>query len=180
MSGKQDGERDGKRERRLVLVRHAKAVPKGDAEDFERPLADRGRADAEAMGHRLGGSPLGVGLVLCSPAKRTRQTWQLMEPPLSDRPPVVYPDELYDADAEALRAAVAGTDDGVTGLLLVGHNPAIHDLAAALPGDGPPELLERIRTGLPTCAVVVLDLTGGWPDLAPGTCRLTALHTPAD
>ncbi|MFF5701186.1 SixA phosphatase family protein [Streptomyces sp. NPDC012794] len=169
-----------KQERRLVLVRHAKAVPKGGIEDVDRPLADRGRGDAEAMGHRLGGSRLGVDLALCSPAARTRQTWQLMRPSLSDQPPVVYENRLYNAEMDTLLAAVTATDDGVSGLLLVGHNPGIHELAAALPGDGPEELLRRIRASMPTCAVAVLEFSGDWADLAPGTGRLATLLAPGD
>ncbi|MEU3726595.1 histidine phosphatase family protein [Streptomyces sp. NPDC031705] len=170
----------GKQERRLVLVRHAKAVPKGGIEDFDRALADRGRADAEAMGHRVGRSPLGVGLVLCSPAKRTRQTWQLMQPSLADQPAAVFDDDLYNASADTLLSAVTATDDGIPGVLLVGHNPGIHELAAALPGDGPENLLRQLRDAFPTCAVAVFDFSGGWRDVARGAGQLTALWTPRD
>ncbi|MCX5381545.1 histidine phosphatase family protein [Streptomyces sp. NBC_00091] len=170
----------GTQERRVVLVRHAKAVPKDGVDDFDRPLADRGRADATATGRRLAGSRLGVALARCSSARRTRQTWQLMLPSLADRPPTVYDDRLYNAGAEELLAAVTATDDGVSGLLLVGHNPGIQELATALAAEGLPDLLRRIAAGLPTCAVAVVDFHGSWTDLAPGTGRLTALWAPGD
>ncbi|MEU2390629.1 histidine phosphatase family protein [Streptomyces sp. NPDC007369] len=169
-------------ERRIVVVRHAKAVPKetADVEDFARELADRGRADAPGMGRRLAESGFAVDLALCSPARRTRQTWQLMLPALADPPTTVFDDRLYQADAEELLGVLGEQPDGLTGLLVVGHNPAVHELAVGLCGDGPEPLVARLDEKFPTCAVAVLTLNGGWGSLAWKAARLAALWTPRD
>ncbi|MET9856206.1 histidine phosphatase family protein [Streptomyces sp. NPDC006450] len=172
-------------ERLLVLVRHAKSVPKDTAApDFDRPLADRGRAEAPRAGQWLAGSGCRLDFALCSSACRTRQTWQLMVPGLGEPPPVVYEDRLYNASSDDLMAVLAETDESVTGLVMVGHNPGIHELAVALCGKGgsggsdEEELLHRIREGFPTSAVVVVALPGAWRELAPGRGRPKAFWTP--
>ncbi|MET9605954.1 histidine phosphatase family protein [Streptomyces sp. NPDC006512] len=166
--------------RRLLLVRHAKAVPKGLTADFDRPLSDRGRRDAPAAGRWLAASGFTADLALCSPARRTRQTWELILPALTDPPPTVYDDRLYDATPSGLADVLSARGGRLGSILLVGHNSGIHELASALCGDGPAELLERLRAGLPTSGVVAVDLPGGWDGLTPHHGRLTAFWSPAD
>ncbi|MFD9408171.1 SixA phosphatase family protein [Streptomyces sp. NPDC059989] len=164
---------------RLLLVRHAKAVAKdGAAEDAERPLSDRGRADAPRAGRWLAESGFTPDLALCSPARRTRQTWQLLVPALTAPPSAVYDERLYNAVPNTLVTVLAERASSLGCVALVGHNPGIHELASALCGSGPPELLEELRAGLPTAGVVVVDLPGGWDALTPGEGRLTALWSP--
>ncbi|MET7758130.1 histidine phosphatase family protein [Streptomyces sp. NPDC005389] len=166
---------------RLLLVRHAKAVSKNrPIADFERPLGKRGKADAPRTGRWLADSGLGCDLVLCSPSRRTRETWQLAARALEDPPPVVYDERLYNAAPSALVAVMAEKGPGLGCLVLVGHNPGIHQLAAALCGSGPQDLLERVRAGFPTSGVVAVDLPGGWERLSPGSGTLTAFWSPAD
>ncbi|MFI6417267.1 SixA phosphatase family protein [Streptomyces sp. NPDC050842] len=164
---------------RLLLVRHAKAVPKHAAEDFERALSDRGRADAPQTGRWLAESGFAPRLVLCSPARRTRQTWQLISLALPDVPPTVYDDRLYNEAPNTLAAVLAERGSGVSHVMLVGHNPGIHELATALCGTGPTNLLDRLREGLPTSGVVVVDLPGGWDGINPGDGDLAAFWAPA-
>ncbi|MET9962297.1 histidine phosphatase family protein [Streptomyces sp. NPDC006326] len=165
-------------ERRIVLVRHAKAVPKDAAEDFERALADRGRHDAPRAGEWLAQSGVAVDLALCSSARRTRQTWQLMLAHWPTPPPTRYDDRLYDADADDLLDVVRESADDLTGLLLVGHNPAIHQLADGLCGGGPKDLVRVLRTSFPTSSVAVLTATGAWRDIARESAHLAELWTP--
>lgn len=165
-------------ERRIVVVRHAKAVPKDAAEDFERGLADRGRHEAPKAGEWLARSGFAVDLALCSSARRTRQTWQLMQAHWPAPPATRYEDRLYDADAEGLLDAVRETSDDLTGLLLVGHNPAVHQLADRLCGDGPKNLVRVLRTAFPTSAVAVLTVPGTWRDVTWEAARLADLWTP--
>ncbi|MFE7093473.1 SixA phosphatase family protein [Streptomyces erythrochromogenes] len=165
---------------RLLLVRHAKAVPKGDpAEDFDRALGERGRADAPRTGRWLAEHGYKPDLALCSPSRRTRQTWQLLVPALADPPDAVYDERLYDAAPNALVTVLAERGAGLGCLALVGHNTGIHELATALCGSGPEDLLEQLRDGFPTSGVVVVDLAGGWEDLVPGRGQLSALWAPA-
>ncbi|MFB6615172.1 SixA phosphatase family protein [Streptomyces sp. NPDC085524] len=164
---------------RLLLVRHAEAVPKDrPIDDFDRPLSERGRADAPRTGRWLADSGFPLGLVLCSPARRTRQTWQLAVPALRDPPPAVYDDRLYNAAPSMLVSVLAERGRGLGSLVLVGHNAGIHELAVGLCGSGPADLLERMRAGFPTSGVVVVDVPGGW-ELLPGSGTLAALWSPA-
>ncbi|MEU7011613.1 histidine phosphatase family protein [Streptomyces sp. NPDC046332] len=166
---------------RLLLVRHAKAVPKDQPlDDFDRPLSKRGRADAPRTGRWLAESRFEPELMLCSPARRTRQTWQLAVPALEDPPPAVYDERLYNAAPSVLVDVLAERGQGLCSLVVVGHNPGLHELAAGLCGSGPPGLVERVKTGLPTSGVVVLDVPGGWEQLAPGSGTVTAFWSPAD
>ncbi|MEV6734282.1 MULTISPECIES: histidine phosphatase family protein [unclassified Streptomyces] len=168
-------------ERRIVLVRHAKSVPKdAAAADFDRALADRGRHEAPQAGQWLEDSGYPLDLALCSSALRTRQTWQLAASRLTAPPPVVYEDRLYNAETDALLAVLAETSEAVTDLLMVGHNAGIHELAVALCGTGPKRLLRRIHDGFPTSAVVVVALAGKWHEVAPGAGRLVAFWAPGD
>ncbi|MGW1518484.1 SixA phosphatase family protein [Streptomyces sp. NPDC002287] len=171
---------EGSAERRIVVVRHAKAVPKRATDDFGRGLSDRGSHEAPLAGDWLERSGYAVDLALCSSARRTRQTWQLMLARLSQPPPTLYQDRLYAADADGLLAAVREAADEVAGLLLVGHNPAVQDFARSLCGDGPPELVERVGAGFPTAAVAVFTVDGAWEGAGPGTARLTAFRAPGD
>ncbi|MEV7725402.1 histidine phosphatase family protein [Streptomyces sp. NPDC087917] len=166
------------RGRRLVLVRHAKAVPKGRIEDFERPLSERGRENAPRAGRWLAGSGYTADLALCSPSRRTRQTWELMVPALGDPPPTVYDEQLYDAPPHRLVDVLSTRAGALGSALLVGHNSGIHELATSLCGSGPPELLQRLREGFPTSGVVVVDLADGWDALAPGRGTLSAFWAP--
>ncbi|MGP3683549.1 SixA phosphatase family protein [Streptomyces sp. IBSNAI002] len=165
--------------RRLLLVRHAKAVPKGQTDDFDRPLSDRGRTNAPGAGRWLAGSGYGADLALCSPSRRTRQTWELMLPALTSPPPTVYDDRLYDATPSVLVEVLAARGGNLGNVLLVGHNSGIHELASALCGSGPADLLARLREGFPTSGVAVVDLADGWDAVTPGHGRLAALWSPS-
>ncbi len=168
-------------EHRMLLVRHAKSVPKDTGPDFERDLAERGRREARKAGEWLAGAGFPLHFARCSSAVRTRETWQLIVPQLSEPPPVIYEDELYNASCEALIAALRETDELVTGLLVVGHNPGIRELAAALcePGGKAGKVLRhRIHEGFPTAAVAVMALPGTWHELAPGAGRPIAFWAP--
>ncbi|MFJ5787163.1 SixA phosphatase family protein [Streptomyces hydrogenans] len=166
---------------RLLLFRHAKAIAKDrPVRDFDRPLRKRGRFDAPRAGRWLADSGLQPDLVLCSPARRARETWQLAARALEYPPPAVYDERLYKAPPGDLVAVLAERGRGLASVMLVGHNPGLHELAVGLCGSGPPELLERLRTKLPTSALVVIDVPGGRRSLSSGSGTLAALWSPAD
>ncbi|MFH8840561.1 SixA phosphatase family protein [Streptomyces sp. NPDC017868] len=168
-------------ERRLVLVRHAKAVSKDrPIEDFDRPLSRRGRADAPRTGRWLVTAGLRCDLALVSPALRTRQTWQLAVTAQTDPPPAVYDRRIYNAAPSVLVAVLAERGSGLGCLMLVGHNPGIHELAVGLSGGGSPDLLRRLREGFATSGVAVIDLPGDWSRSDPGSGTLAALWSPDD
>ena len=180
--------------RKLVLLRHAKSAWP-DVPDHERPLAGRGIRAAPVMGRWLRDAGLVPDQVLCSTARRARETWQFAQAGLAATPPVSFEDRIYDATATELLALIREVPPATGTLLLIGHNPAIEDLAlmlAAAPGAARPGApgpgsgtassgdLERMRAKFPTAAIAVLQPAGTWRALAQGRARLTAFVTPHD
>lgn len=160
---------------RLYLLRHARAVARAPGEDDrDRVLDPSGRADAASVGAHLRREGVRPALALVSPAARTRETWALSG--LAEATPARFVDSVYEAEAGTLLGLVRSVEAGADGLILVGHNPGIEELALALvPGAA------RLASGLPTAALVTIDLaTGTWRDAAPGRGRLVALVVPAD
>jgi len=175
-------------ERTLVLFRHAKSAWP-DVPDHDRPLARRGIRAAPVMGRWLREAGLLPGQVLCSTARRARETWQFAQAGLAATPPVTFDARIYEGAAMDLLALIRQVPPAVGTLLLIGHNPAIEDLAlllAAAPGAAAglggsrPGDLDRMRSRFPTAGVAVLEFAGSWPRLAPGRARLTAFVTPRD
>jgi len=176
--------------RTLVLFRHAKSAWP-DVPDHDRPLARRGVRAAPVMGRWLREAGLLPGLVLCSTARRARETWQFAQAGLAATPPVSYDARIYAAAAADLLAVLREVPPATGTVLLIGHNPAIEELALLLaaapgaaagpgPGGSRPGDLERMRSKFPTAAIAVLGFAGTWPVLAPGRPRLNAFVTPRD
>jgi phosphohistidine phosphatase len=137
---------------RLILFRHAKTearAPGGD--DIDRALVERGRADAERMGQILADAGIAPDLVLVSPALRARETWALASPAF---PPVSVEvrDGLYDATPEEVADELTQGAASADTVMVVGHNPSLHELAITLLEDGgaDPVDIERVSAGFPT------------------------------
>lgn len=159
----------------MLLLRHAKSEPAAyDLSDAERPLAPKGRRACAAVAEHLRAAGLAPDLVLCSSARRTRQTVEGIAAALPLTVPVLTEDRLYLADPDELLDRLRELDDGLPSVLLVGHNPGVHALAVGLvePRDRP-----RLPT-FPTAALAVLETpVYRWGDLGPGTARLASFTT---
>jgi phosphohistidine phosphatase len=155
--------------RRLVVVRHAKSAWPDDVPDAQRPLNKRGRRDAPAAGRWLRDRVGHVDAAVCSPATRTRQTWELIAAELDGAPDPAFDERVYAATVGTLLAVVRGISDDVGSALVVGHNPGVADLVAMLAD----EELE-----MKTSAIAVLGLTDSWADAQPGRATLIAYATP--
>jgi phosphohistidine phosphatase len=170
--------------RRLILLRHAKSAWPDDVADHERPLAPRGRRDAPAAGKWLRKSDYVPDRVLCSTARRARETWQLAEEKLGAHPRTALEDRVYGASTADLLALAHLTSADVRTLLIVGHDPAMRELTLELAseqsGDAEAEELARVRAKYPTAAIAVLSFSGGWAELSPGQARLAAFAVPDD
>lgn len=165
--------------RRLTLLRHAKSDQDGSP-DHGRVLAARGRRQAPAVAAHLRESGRIPLLVLCSTARRTRQTWDLVAQALgcSDTP-VHYLDELYLASATDVLDAVRTVPAEVLDLLVVGHEPTTSEVASLLAGPGSdPGAQAFVRVGVPTASLSLLATAAPWADLAPGGAILSAVLTP--
>ncbi|MDX6742553.1 SixA phosphatase family protein [Actinocorallia sp. A-T 12471] len=132
--------------KKLLVLRHAKAEVGLGLADHERPLAERGLRDSAAMGAHLKREGLLPDLVLCSTALRTRQTLD----GLALDAPVEFTRGIYTGDGYDLLTLVQITPEEVGTLLIVGHNPAVHELAV-ITGNAP-------VAEFPTCALAVVEL----------------------
>jgi phosphohistidine phosphatase len=117
--------------------------------------------------------------ILCSPARRTRETLAALLPHLADETRIAITAELYEPPTGDYRAAIARRGADAKTLLLIGHNPAIQLTALALAADGSAKT--EIAEKLPTGALVVLDLPApDWSGLKPETGRIVLFLKPAD
>jgi len=166
-------------DRQLLLLRHAKAVIGEGMDDFDRPLSSRGEEAAGAMGRYMAANGLAPDLVLCSPARRTSQTWEIAarELPATE---VHFVEALYDfGSGEELLAVIRARGGAARRLLLVAHNPATQNLALTLAGSGERNLRRQMIEKYPTAGLAVLGVPGtGWAELAEGQARLEAFVTP--
>jgi len=156
-------------ERQLIIMRHAKAGELPGGPDIERALRPRGRRNAESAGAWLAERQVTPDLVLCSKARRARQTWQHVNERLRAKPDVIVDSRLYDADAGELLGIFAETEPQVTSVMYVGHNPAAAEVT---------EILIAEAIAFPTSAIAVVGVTAEWSDLAGGDGELIASWTP--
>lgn len=147
---------------KLLVLRHCKAVPAdgGGTPDHERPLTARGVRTAAEIGTRMAALGLRPDRVLCSTALRTRQTWDGVAAAWPDPPAAVYDPALYLSGLGRILETLAASAEGAAALLLVGHNPDLHELVLRLAKPG--RETTRAGGGFPTGTLAVLELAGDW------------------
>ncbi len=170
--------------RQLLLLRHAKSTWDDPMlSDHARPLNARGRQSAAAMRRAMHDLGLAPDLVLVSSARRTLQTLAMLEP--WDDTPLIEPlDGLYLASAPQMLGILNMVAETTRSVLLLGHNPGLHELAMLLVGEaamtsGSPAT-RRLAKGYPTGALTEFTLIGPWALLAMGGGRLTRFLAPGD
>ena len=166
----------------LSLLRHAKSSWNNPAiPDLDRPLATRGVVDAPLMGRAMTERGIDPDLVLCSSARRTRDTLALVLPELKVEPKVVYEDALYHASAAEMLEMMQAVPPGASRLMLVGHNPEIHALALDLVGSGPKHYRDKLKDKYPTAGLVVVNFTSGaWQSVTVNSGELKLFLAPKD
>jgi phosphohistidine phosphatase len=164
----------------LYLLRHAKSSWDDPAlPDFDRPLAPRGRRAAAAIATYLGQAGIVPGVVLCSPARRARETLDAVIAAFGTPVEVRVENAVYDADAPGLLALVKGLPDGVPSAMVVGHNPGLQEFAIGLCADGEDRARGQLRAKFPTGALATVDLGDiGWSQVRFGCGCLTDLVMP--
>jgi len=163
--------------RRLMLLRHAKTehdAPSG--QDQDRRLDERGRLDAAAIGEWIGRHPPRPDAVLVSTAVRARQTWEIsgqamkdvLREPAASKWQVEFLDEIYGAEpAQLLQLVRTSEVTNPQNLLLVGHNPGMHELALMLTGSGDAAAKKALEDNLPTAGLAILDFAiDDWSEVA--------------
>ena len=170
--------------RRLMLLRHAKTeteAPSG--RDRDRRLDDRGRNDAAEIGGWIAGHPPFPDSVLVSPAIRAHQTWEIAWAAMkaaAPQPQVEFLPELYGADpAQLLHAIRAASTGDPRQMMLVGHNPGMHELALTLAGSGEDKARKALADNLPTSGLAMFDFAiDDWADVAFRQGRLVSFVSP--
>jgi phosphohistidine phosphatase len=163
-----------------MLLRHAKSDwSRAGQRDHDRPLAVRGRSAAPQVGTYMARHELIPDQVLCSPAVRTRQTWDLILAALSKPPPVTYEPRLYEADPDDVIEVIRATARDIHALLVIGHNPSLHETANLLVASGDLDARERLKEKLPTAGLAVIDFAfDSWNKVHPDCGRLDRFVVP--
>jgi phosphohistidine phosphatase len=167
----------------LALLRHAKSSwDDAHVDDFDRPLNDRGRAAAPLMGAALNKMRFVPHVILCSSARRTRETLHLALPCFgADEADVVFDDRLYLTSPETLLERIMAVPRGTTSVLLIGHNPGMHALALMLLGKGDEKSVAHLTKKFPTAALAIFSFPREtWSDIGPASGHLEAFVTPRD
>jgi phosphohistidine phosphatase len=167
----------------LLLLRHAKSSWSDAAlDDRDRPLNARGRRASSAMGRVLASVDPAPERVLCSPARRARETWELAQAALTPTPPLEIAPALYDfGDGAALMDFLKDWPGPERVLLLVGHNPSLEGLVKLLAARGDHALLAKLTAKYPTGALAVIGLEPqSWAALHAGAGTLLRFIRPRD
>jgi phosphohistidine phosphatase len=170
---------DGRK--RLFVLRHAKSSwDDPGLDDHERPLAPRGRRDVEMLAAYVRSSGIRGSQVLCSSARRTRETLEGLS--LEGRP--VIDRGLYEATGRDLLDRLRGLADELDSAIVIGHNPAMQTLVLMLVGaNGAPAedpQVARIQNKFPTGALAILEFECGWSELARGSAWLVGFVRPKE
>jgi len=155
--------------RTLILLRHAKSAWPPDTPDVRRPLSERGRRDAPAVGRWLRAHIAAIDHVVCSPAVRAVQTWDLAAAQLATKPPTHLDERLYGASAASLLAVTQELAQEASTAMLVGHNPGLEDFLTLLTGAVEP---------LKTSSLAVITTPGCWAATGPHSATLETVAIP--
>ncbi len=158
--------------RKLLLMRHAKAVREAGLSDHARRLTDRGRADAALIAGFLHDNSLSPDLAFASDSARTRETLEIALGSFGNKPAARLDPNLYLAEPLQILKTVRVAPASVTTLMVIGHNPGIAELALALTGRGAPADVRRLAASFPTSAVAVLAFDAVWSEVAEPGGRL--------
>jgi phosphohistidine phosphatase len=165
--------------KRLYLLRHAKSSWKdASVPDHDRPLAGRGRRAAKTMARHLREQDLEPQLVLCSTARRARETLERIQPALGVAT-VELEHDLYAASADALLERLRRVPETVASVMLIGHNPGLQDLALDLARSQ--RTVSELATKFPTAALATLEVpASNWRELDHRTAEIVAFVRPRD
>lgn len=167
---------------RLLLLRHAKSSWKDKAlADVDRPLSDRGRADLAPLAASLRAHGLVPDRVLCSAARRTRETLAGLLPDFAGDLDVHVTADLFEAGEDRLIDQIRAHGGLARTLMVIGHEPGLSEVTRALVGDGNPSFMEEIERKFPTAALAIVDFAAGkWVDVEPKSGRIVAFLRPRE
>ena len=156
----------------LTIIRHAKAGWPDDAKDYDRPLLERGISDAQIIGRYLNDQNYSFDAVLCSGARRARQTLKNLQTELSiDQKKIHFNEDLYMTSVNSVTKKIEGLPNSLNWVAIVGHNPTLTELCNYLTNDN--------LSNLPTCGVYTISFPfNDWQAIGPGSGNTVSLVTP--
>jgi phosphohistidine phosphatase len=170
----------------VFLLRHAKSDwGQSGLKDQDRQLSERGREAAPRMGAYIKAKRYKPDTILCSTARRTLETYDLIKDVVGEGSKVKFEESLYLAELRHLIERLKWLDDGLKSAMIIGHNPGLEQLANALPHSPKTEAEEklhrRMREKFSTCALAVIKLpVKAWRDVKPGVGTLADFMRPKD
>ena len=166
--------------RRLLLLRHAKAERlQSGGRDHDRVLTERGRSDATKLGVFLARHGFVPERTIVSASARTRETWALLSSAFGRPPAVDFDERLYDATPQTILQTIKAVARETATLMVIGHNPGLHELAAMLIASGDIDARERLGEGFPTSALAAIGFAADdWSAVHPHGGRLEHFVTP--
>jgi len=168
--------------RTLLLLRHAKSSWEDDSlADFDRPLASRGRRACAAIGTYIRRKELLPDHILSSTAVRARETCELVSRELRADIPTTFDRDLYLASPKEMLRQLAGAPKAAERVMLIGHDPGMHQLAVRLIYGGDARSIEQVKRKFPTAALAEISLEGDdWRSIDPMTGRLHRFVRPRE
>ena len=156
----------------LYLARHAKSYWKDQSiPDFDRPLNNRGKRDAPFMGEVLKDKKIKIGLIISSPAKRTKKTAiEIAAKIVYPEKNILYNDELYEASSNTLIKTIKKIDEKYDSVMMFGHNPGLTLLNN--------HISNHYVDNIPTCGIVALELDKKWNEIDKNTCKFVFFEYP--
>jgi phosphohistidine phosphatase len=165
----------------LYILRHAKAeTGTAQQEDHDRHITQVGVDAASAMGAHFVQAGLQADHVICSTAVRACETWAVVKQALKQDIPEEFSDRLYLASVNETLQLLAQVPETVRRLLIVGHNPGLHQFSLKLAKSGDPRLMDTLGLKFPTCAFATIALGDTpWRELAFAHGELKGFVTPS-
>ncbi|MGH6666031.1 MAG: SixA phosphatase family protein [Pseudolabrys sp.] len=166
--------------RRLLLLRHAKAERAEPGQhDRARGLIERGRKDAARIGAYMAGHGLIPDRVVLSPSARTQETWKNAAAAFKPAPAAMSAERLYNATPHDIVGVIKDAPAAAHTVMLIGHNPGLHEAALLLIASGDIDARERLREKLPTSGLVIIDFAfDDWSKVHPHCGRLERFVSP--
>ena len=169
--------KDEKKVKTILLMRHGKSEWDDDVSDFERTLTVRGRNNSPLMGKFLLKCKKVPLLMISSPAKRAKETAELLAKSCRYRKKIDFKDSLYENSPGEIIKILQKSDDGIDTVMIIGHNPSIEEATKKLCF----REMKSIENGIkfPTSAIVCLEVEiESWSELYPGNCTVAWFVTP--
>lgn len=165
--------------KRLALLRHAEASWELAGElDYERGLTEKGVDECTLVRELLTAHGIAPTLVLCSGARRARETLENVTQALPASAEIRFEDTLYNADAQSIFELLQDLPEGPRWVMIVGHNPSLHDFSVELAGGDEP--IDELAGSFPKGAIAEFELSDAWSELASGAGRLLLFARPQD